>query len=105
MSWDRLVPDLTQELMRQKIQECISETLETNNQALVTDLGNFELATLEHWADITTKFAFKILRHAKALSLVMDQNKVDRTQVDDALAQLTSNGPINLNTLQGSRNK
>lgn len=57
MSWDRLVPDLTQELMRQKIQECISETLETNNQALVTDLGNFELATLEHWADITTKFA------------------------------------------------
>lgn len=102
MSWDQTVPDLTQELMRQKVQDCITETLETN-QATVTELGKMEQAILEHWADVTTRFAFKVLRYAKAISLMMDLNKVDKAQIDTAFARLTNGRPNNLNNMCGDR--
>lgn len=89
--------------MRQKVQDCITETLETSNQALVTDLGKIELATLEHWADLSIRFAFKVLRRAKALSLVMDQKKVDKSQIDSAFAQLTKDRPNSLDNYPSGR--
>lgn len=88
MSWDRQVPDLTQELLRQKIQECITESLETNNQALVTDLGEIDSTILSYWAGKIAKISFKILRHAKAASLVMDHSNVDKHHIDIAIQQL-----------------
>lgn len=103
MSWDQATQELTQELMRQKVQDCIRETLETSNQASVTDLGKIDLITLEHWADITIKFAFKVLRRAKAISLVMDKNNLDKAQVDSAFAQLIKDRPNSLDNYRNGR--
>lgn len=70
---------------------------------MVTDLGEVEQATLNYWADKTIKFAFKVLRHAKAASLVMEQSSVDKDHIDMAFSQLTKGQQRSVNNMSGNR--
>lgn len=104
MSWDQT--PLTQEAMKKKVRESISEAVATSNLALVPDLGEIDVAVLNDWADRVVKFAFKILRNAKAISLVMDEDKPDRPHIAMAFAYLTKDqGPPNQRMITGNNRR
>lgn len=87
MSWDSPTP-MTREEMTRKVQEVLSGILEDRRAITVSELGEFDDHVLNYWVEEFMKHSFKILRHAKAASLLMDHRKVDKTHIDTAIKQI-----------------
>lgn len=90
MSWDQQ-PTMNQDQMISKVQAVITEILESHRQVTVSGLGEFNNDILNHWSEELVKLGFKILRNAKAVSLLADQHKVERRHIDIAFNQVIKN--------------